>query len=214
MKTEVKMIRFIDDFEVRQKSKSGMFNATDLIKFINHNRAIDNLSLINISNYMAAKPTQEFLKALSIEEGVQVKDLIHSNKKAGTWVHPLVMIDIALWGSPKLKVKVYKWMYDELLQYRNKSGDSFKEMNKVLDDHFNIGAKYWVYANTADTIAFNIGLLKVDNKWQVATKEQLDLRDKLQFEIIASAEYGKHKQLDDCIKAAIKNFRNKQGLPL
>lgn len=207
MKTEVQMIRFLEDHEIRQKSKSGMFNATDLLKFINYKRASDKKVLVHIGNYFASSHTKEFILELSKAENLSKSKLVSTNKKAGTWVHPLIMIDIALWGYPKLKVAVYKWMYDELIQYRNKSGNTFKMMNKVLDATFNIGVKYWVYANIADIIAKEIGLDEVENKWQIATKEQLRMRVKLQREIMASAKYGKYKNVDDCIKEAIKNFR-------
>jgi len=203
------MVRFIDDGEIRQKSKSEMFNATDLLKIINKKRIIDNLYPLSMSNYTSAKQNKEFIEALMMEEGLTREEVIKTNKKAGSWVHPLVLIDMALWGYPKLKVAVYKWMYDNLLKYRNDSGDSFKEMNEALDDKFNIGAKYWEYAQVANMIADEIGLKNIKNRWQIATEQQLRYRDYLQHEIIGSANYGNNKTLDECVKKAIDVFRVK-----
>lgn len=44
----------------------------------------------------------------------------------------LLFLDLALAINPKLKVEVYEWLFDKLLEYRNDSGDSFKEMTGAL----------------------------------------------------------------------------------
>lgn len=209
MKTEVTMVRFLDDYEIRQKSKSKLFNATDLIKIINGKRVRNEMGPVSLSNYLAAKPTHEFLDELSTQKNIPKNKLVNCKKKAGTWVHPYVLMDIALWSYPKLKVKIYDWIYDELIKNRNISGTTFNTMNKILDANFNIGAKYWVYADIANSIADTIGLADVDNKWQIATKEQLKLRILLQKEIIASAEYGTYKNVTACVEKAVVNFKKK-----
>lgn len=43
-------------------------------------------------------------------------------------MHPLLFIDFAMWLNPAFKVKVLKFVYDQLIQYRNDAGDTYKEM--------------------------------------------------------------------------------------
>lgn len=207
MKTEVSMIRFLDGTEIRQKSKSGYFCLTDMMKVINKKRILDGLSATSLGNYFNAAPTKEFLKELAREKGIDEKKLCAGNRKAGTWAHPYVLIDLSLWGCPSLKVRVYDWIYDSLLQRRNNSGDAFKEMNMVLDRIFKIGGKYWNYTKVAVKIAEELDLKDIKNRWQYATEHQLKLRDILQREIIASALYGEHNTLEECVDKALSVFR-------
>jgi len=209
MKTEVTMLRFLDDDVVRQKSKTELFNATDLLKNINKRRVAEGKGMALINNYLASNNTKEFLKELSIQKKIELSKLVIVNKKAGTWVHPYVLMDIALWSYPKLKVRIYDWIYDELLKNRNQSGDAFKEMNLVLDKYFKIGGRYWVYANTANTIADELNMPNIKNRWQKATEIELKNRTSLENEIISATLYGKHKKIEDCIGKAISVWRER-----
>lgn len=190
MKTEVIMVRFIEDREVRQKSKSELFSANDLLRIINRKRVEDELPTVSFHQYMQIHSTKEFINELSIQQNKTVDELIYANKKNGTWVHPYIFLDIALWAYPKLKVKVYEWIHDSLLQYRNKSGDSFKEMNIALDAAFNIGGRYWIYAQVANKIADYCKVGFEDDRWNTATQEQLQLRDAIQNAVITVCESG------------------------
>ena len=190
MKTEVVMRRFIDGCEIRQKSKTEYFSVTDMLKIINRNRVLENKTVVSFSKYMSLQSTVEFLEALSADQGVPVDVLVSSNKKSGSWAHPFVLLDIVMWSCPKLRVEIYKWIYDNLLQYRNKSGVSFKEMNIALDAAFNIGGRYWIYAQVANKIAEYCKVGFEDDRWNTATQEQLQLRDAIQNAVITVCESG------------------------
>ena len=175
MVTEVILKRELFGENISQKSKSEFFSATDLVKAGNKWRMANELNEFNLSQYLKAKSTKEFIDEL--EKKYEVKCVSTGRgAKSNTWVHPLLFIDIALAISPKLKIEVYEWLFDHLVKFRNDSGDSYKEMS---------GALYALYGNkrefpdfiskVADYIKVNVGV----SDWNVATKEQLETRDKI-----------------------------------
>ena len=126
MKTNVIMKRELFGSVVSQNTKNNYFSATDLVKAGNKWRAINGLDLFNLKSWLYNKTTKEFIANLEYKYG---KVKINSRGKGShTWVHPLLFIDIALAISPKLKIEVYEWLFDELIKYRDESGDSYKQM--------------------------------------------------------------------------------------
>ncbi len=160
--------------EISQQSKTEMFSATDLVKIGNKKRSELNLSNFNLNEYLRNKSTVEF-----VEELQKTNDKVITRgrgRNAQTWVHPFLFIDIALAINPKIKIEVYKWLYDELLKYRNYSGDSYKKMCGSL------------FNRTKDKNKFHIKIAELSNKiklevgvkdWETATESQLKLRDKI-----------------------------------
>ncbi len=62
------------------------------------------------------------------------KENIHSNKgiidatrgkHGGTWVHPMLFIDISMWINPYFKYDVVKFAQDEMIKFRNLAGDAY-----------------------------------------------------------------------------------------
>jgi len=47
-------------------------------------------------------------------------------------MHPLLFIDFAMWINPTFKVKVLKFVYDEMIKYRNDAGDAYKELGSAV----------------------------------------------------------------------------------
>lgn len=175
METEVIMKRKLFDGEISQKHKSSFLSATDLLKVGNKWRISNKMSPIKFNDWKKTKQTQEFINTLEKEIGEKV---IISGRGRGkhTWIHPYVFIDLALAISPKLKIEVYSWLYDELLKYRNNSGDSYKKMAGAL------------YANASNKSNFHRGMSLTAKyiknacnvkDWQEATEDQLKLRDRI-----------------------------------
>lgn len=175
MRTEVIMKRKIFDQEISQKSKSEYFSATDLVRAGNKWRKDNNLSPFNMSLWLKTKSTKDFIEELNNQNGE--KALITGRGRGNhTWVHPYLFIDMALAISPKLKIEVYKWLYDHLIEYRNNSGDSYKKMCGAL------------WQNCKDKSKFKRGLLITADRiksacdvdgWQQASEEQLKKRDRI-----------------------------------
>lgn len=179
MVTEVIMQRELFGHQISQKSKSEFFSATDLQKAGNDFRRKNGLSDFNLGMFLKSKSTIEFINEL--ESKFETKVVISGKgRSAGTWVHPLLFIDIALAISPKLKIEVYEWIYDTLIKNRNNSGDSYKEMASALwQRHTNHREFPTFIINVAEYIKNQIGI----KDWNEATKEQLELRDKIHVAI-------------------------------
>jgi len=132
------MKRPLANFTVEQRTKDGYFNSTELLKSWN----AANSSNKELKDYLSNKTTQEFIKALCEEEnlnGEKSPYLASRGKNGGTWMHPLLFIDFAMWLNPTFKVKVLRFVYDQMLTYRNEAGDAYKElasaMRKICTPH-------------------------------------------------------------------------------
>lgn len=175
MTTQVIMRRELFGSEIRQQSKTEFFSATDLIAAGNNWRKKNGLSDFQFYQYLKSKSTVEFIKEL--EKKYEQKVLISSKGRNGsTWVHPLLFIDIALAINPKLKIEVYEWIFDNLIKFRNDSGDSYKEMAAALYIRYNNKKEFPNYlSKVAMYIKSQVGV----EDWQTATEEQLKKRDKI-----------------------------------
>ena len=179
MVTEVIMKRELFGHQISQKSKSEFFSATDLQKAGNEWRKLHGLSEFNLSQFLKAKSTIEFINELEAKFNTKVV-ISGRGRNANTWVHPLLFIDIALSISPKLKIEVYDWLYDTLIKNRNNSGDSYKEMSSALwQRHTNHREFHAFITKVADYIRNKVGV----KDWNEATQEQLELRDKIHVAI-------------------------------
>lgn len=183
MVTEVIMKRELLGGIIKQKSKSGFFSATDLFSVGNQWRLINGMDMKTIQDYLQTKTHKEFIKELEAREGGKVV-ISGRGRGVNTWVHPLIFVDMALWLNPKLKIEVYEWIFDNLIKYRNDSGDSYKKMCGAL----------MVRANKTffvDNIQKLCKLIQVEcgvNDWNEATQEQLALRDRIHENIALLAD--------------------------
>lgn len=174
MNTEVVMKRKFFDGEISQKSKTGFYSLNDLFRVGNRWRLLNGMNQIRMIDWINSNPVKEFIKELTSQFG-EVKKATRG-RNANTWVHPYLLIDAALYINPKFKVEVYSWLFDELLKYRNDSGDSYKKMAGAL------------FANSSNKSTFHRGIQKTANiiktackadDWETATEEQLKLRDRI-----------------------------------
>ena len=134
MKTNQVMIRQMGEFQVMQRTKDGFFNATSLMKQWNESKGMKK----EINDYLKNKTTEEFLEELILEENLDkgnspyVKSRASRGDNAGTWMHPLLFLDFAMWLNPRFKVKVLKFVQDEMIKFRNLAGDAYPEMCKAV----------------------------------------------------------------------------------
>jgi hypothetical protein len=178
MKTEVIMKRELFNMPISQKSISRFFSATDLVRAGNKWRLGNGMDLFNINEYFRLKGTVEFISELQKKYG-EVK-ISRRGRSKDTWVHPILFIDIALAISPTLKIEVYEWIFDNLIKYRNESGDSYKKMAGYLYAHTaNRSNFYKEISAVAEKIKLACGV----EDWQTAKENQLIYRDKIQDSI-------------------------------
>jgi len=184
MKTSVIMTRDNGGISVRQDSKTSFFNANDLLDVYNSNNDENK----RIQNYLDNEATKRYMNAL-----IQDDILNHSNssdlessiisskrgKNGGTWMHPYLFIDFAMWLSPEFKVRVVKWVYDNLIKFRIEAGDGFKEVNEALFD-IKPNSPPFVYANEAKMINKIVFGKPDKDQRNNATEPQLKLLKSLQ----------------------------------
>ena len=145
MITNQVMKRPMGNFLVEQRTKDSMFNATNLLKqwnkFVDDNKEdAQKFGYVKkeLKDYLDNKTTQEFVKALANEENLHggkspyVTSKARADRGGGTWMHPLMFVDFAMWLNPVFKVKVLKFVYDQMLKYRNDAGDAYKELGKAI----------------------------------------------------------------------------------
>jgi hypothetical protein len=176
---------------VRQNHKTGYLNLNDLEKIGDNIREGNGLKRKNgLANYFQTSATKEFMQAVSIEEGIPVKELriVKRGRGGGQYAHPLIFLDVAMWYDQTLKVKILKWFYDNLLMFRDNSGESFKAMNKALDENYVM--EPLTYSQVSNYIASICKVGHGAKRWNLATEEQLELRDKIQTNVVLLADLG------------------------
>lgn len=190
MKTAVIMERQLLGGVIRQNHKTGMLNANDLHKVGNMLRAQSELTEKQMASYFNLDSTNELIKEICLVENIGVDDVKVSKKgkSGGTWVNPVLFVDMAMWYSPQLKVRILKWVIDGLLDARDNSGESYKRMASTMNRCFSKEFSPIKMAEVARTIAAEckVGLAK--DKWQKATEAQLVRRDKIQDAITLIAD--------------------------
>ena len=172
------MKRVLFGSEIEQQSKTGFFNATDLVKIGNKWRNSRDLPVFNFSAFLNNAKTKEFVEELNNKYDIVISK--GNSKNSKTWVHPLLFIDIALAINPKLKVEVYEWLFDNLIKFRNDSGDSYKEMSASIWQRFQNKREFPKYiTKVANYIRKSCDV----DDWNKASEEQLKTRDKIHYSI-------------------------------
>lgn len=128
------MQRSLGMFIIQQRTKDGMFNATALLKQWNEATGSNK----EVKDYLRNDATKEFIKALVEEENLHgenspyVKSKARADRGGGTWMHPLLFTDFAMWVNPSFKVKVLKFVFDQMIKYRNESGEAYKALSAAI----------------------------------------------------------------------------------
>ena len=129
------MKRPLAQFEISQRTKDGMFNATNLLRQWN---AQEGVAQRKLDNYFASPKTIEFVDTIMKRENlhtpkmVYAKSRINVDKGGGTWMHPLLFIDFAMWINPSFRYDVLKFVSDQMISYRNESGDAYKALSSAV----------------------------------------------------------------------------------
>ena len=142
MKTNQVLVRQMGQFQVEQRTKDGMFNATSLLKAWNsavnlNTQNSGDLKKKDMDDFFANKNVKEFIEALVDEENLNGENspyLSSRGKKGGTWMHPILFIKFAMWINPRFEVQVIKFVYDQLIKYRNDAGDAYRELSSAIQD--------------------------------------------------------------------------------
>ena len=137
MKTSVTMKRKMGIFDVFQRTSDGMFNATELLKQWNLNtQNYGDLKKKDMDDYLSIKSTKEFINTIMNEENLHTTKMVYLSSRGkyngGTWMHPLLFIDFAMWINPTFKYAALKFVYDQMIKYRNEAGDAYRELGSSV----------------------------------------------------------------------------------
>ena len=130
MKTNQIMVREFAGQTIRQQHITGMFSANDMANLFPGK---------NLQDWKDKQTTREFILTIMGRENITEEQVIwESGKKRGdirgTWLHPYLAIDLAMWLSPDFKYDVIKWVYDQLCESRNAAGDNHKMMCDAIHE--------------------------------------------------------------------------------
>lgn len=121
-------------FAVEQRTKDYMFNATALLKQWNSAHDIER----KMDNYFASDKTKTFINTIMERENLDTPKLVYvkskasRGKNAGTWMHPMLFIDFAMWIDPEFKYDVLKFVYDQMIFFRNEAGDAYRTLASAV----------------------------------------------------------------------------------
>lgn len=183
MKTNQVMKRPMGMFSVEQRTKDAMFNATSLIRQWNESTGEKK----ELKKFFENQNTKEFIDALVQEENLDgeksayVKSRASRGDNAGTWMHPILFVKFAMWLNPRFEVQVIKFVYDQMIAFRNDAGDAYKAMcnavSKIVGKNFTRTACIKV-AIAINYVVFNAHKPQLRNDHGDESK----MRDLFQFE--------------------------------
>lgn len=138
------MVRYIENLSVIQRTSDGYFDANALLTQWN---SVEGNVRRRMDLFLDNKNTKEFISALAKDESQRQKTTIGENQlviktkgrnmKEGktpdkVWMNPLLFIKFAMWINPTFEVKVLRFVYDEMIRYRNEAGDAYKELSSAV----------------------------------------------------------------------------------
>jgi len=119
------------EFKVSQRTKDGFFNATELLKQWNEKSGMKK----EVTKFFELSSTSELVKVIMSRENLNTQDSTYlktRGKNGGTWMHPILFIDFAMWINPSFRYDVIKFVYDEMIKFRNLAGDAYPSMCRAV----------------------------------------------------------------------------------
>lgn len=193
-------------FKVEQRTKDAMFNATSLLKQWNLSEGL--LRGKEVNGFLKTKPTQEFIETLAESEGLNTNRIVLTTKgkNGGTWMHPYLFIDFAMWINPKFKLQVIKFVYDELIKYRHDAGDYYRTLSSSGTKLK--GYNYSEIAKALQWIVFNRTEKNIrQNATESELKELADIQQKLAWSIDMGFINSYNKLITDMQKIWRKKYK-------
>jgi hypothetical protein len=199
MKSNVVMLRKMGQFDVKQRTKDGFFNATELLSQWNEK---PNNPKRDLSKFWEQDGVKSFIEVMMEEENldtpleVYVKSKASRGVNAGTWMHPTLFVKFAMWLNVRFEYHVIKFVADQLIQYRKDSGDSYRRMCDSLYPLFD--KKHFAQFITYQALQIKKACGVTD--WQTATEEQLSKRQKIEETAVILSDIVPP---EECIRIAI-----------
>lgn len=140
MKTNQIIKRPMGIFEVEQRTKDGMFNATALMKMWNETnpnekRDIDNFwKSTNLTELMSEIAENELgFKSVDFTELKNVLSVTSRGKyTGGTWMNPILFLKFAMYLSPRFEYHVLRFVSDQMIKFRKDAGDAYHDLSNAV----------------------------------------------------------------------------------
>ena len=150
METTVVLSRKMGDYAITQRTSDGYFDGNALLTQWNSQK---NNPQRKMETFLTASNTGEFCSALNDEISQTADNQHRANLPKGdnqlvikskgrmtmkgrtsdkVWMHPYLFIKFSMWINPRFEVKVIKFVYDELIRYRNEAGDAYRELASAV----------------------------------------------------------------------------------
>jgi hypothetical protein len=211
------MTRKMGQFNVLQRTKDGMFNATALLRQWNESvKTSENLNpqkngylkRKDLDDYLRLQSTKDFLAALQsdadFKDGNSPYLTSRGKYNGGTWMTPLMFIDFAMWLNPKFKVQVLKFVYDQLIKFRTAAGDNYNVLTKAVAGFPDVD--YAQLAKALNWIVFNRHYKDIRNN---ASPKQLEELDELQRKLAFSIDMGYIRSFPDLMNSMRRIYNMK-----
>lgn len=212
MITNVVMERKIGNFPVLQRTKDGMFNATALLNTWNASLNTENSQYLKkqLFDFQKNKSTEEYIETIMKRESKERKAVICTSRgrhNGGTWMHPMLFIDFAMWLNPDFKYEVIKFVQDKMLDYRDRSAEYYKALGsavKTLKSDLDMRSRMSTVATALNYIVFNEDEHALRNKKATEEEQQkLWQTEMLVTELINS---GFIKTFDELVRFLRKKY--------
>lgn len=188
--------------------KTGMGSLTDLFRIGNSMRIMESKGALNITQFIEAKATQEFISVVMNEQQISYESVI---KKAGRGksARTEANLHFLIYAAQHLSVKFHYQVIDtfikgKLLEWRDQSGDEYKALNMAIDAYLpdRIGKdNKSLYIQSAMLVKAAINPEGGD--WNTAQPDELKQRTKLEEKLISFLKAGLVRDFDH-LKSLIK----------
>jgi hypothetical protein len=183
-----------------QRTIDGYFNATALVDKWNESN-----NKKQLGQYKLLNSTIDFVNQLK-KEGIENPIITGRGKgvNSGTWVHPKVFIDLAMWVSVEFKSRVIDYVIDGLIKSRNDAGDYYTEMTKAIletyVDYYKIKPPAHIYIEEANMVKFLVAAKDRNNMTEQELK-QLTYLQKFNTMLIKK-RIGKESRVKQLVQAS------------
>lgn len=226
MKTNQILERPMGNFKVLQRTVDGYFDANDLLRQWN---AVPGNTRRRMDKFLESDNTKAFMIALAKDESQRSKMTIGVNQLVTTikgrntkdgktldkvYMNPLLFIKFAMWINPEFEVKVLRFVYDQLIQYRNDAGDAYREMNSALKTIVHPNLLQAAIKNVARALNYVVyGAHETGMRNKVG--EELKARELLELErdVAKSIKRGFIKTYDECMNFLRREYYERNKLP-
>lgn len=232
MKTNIVMKSEIDrnlfGITIRQETKTGFLNLSDLSEAYTHARVkngwaeknIDRIMNDNIETiyYLLEKQGVIKLQMRSFIEEVENKGFARYMKSIGAykttgarqsktvWVNPYIFVMVAMDLNPLFKANVIGWLTDQLILNRIEAGNFCKALNVSIQKFNPDGTNFITLAKALNHIAFNRHEAGIRN---TGTKEQLKELANIEEKMAFAIDMGYIKSFDTLLEELRRIYRNK-----